>query len=174
MYSPTLARWLQRDPKGYEDGIDLYAYVGCRPITRIDPTGRKVTPGQVACTILCSAACLAACGANIPCGVACAILCDWLCTPGVVDPEPEPVTVTVVECEFELARLNYESGSYDRPSSCDCLYYCPGYEGWEEIPGEPYPMFEIETETDCGRKRKMLWGCRCPPILLAHKPVPKK
>ena len=38
-YSPTLGRWLERDPAGYVDGMGLYEYVRGGPITAVDPTG---------------------------------------------------------------------------------------------------------------------------------------
>ena len=38
-YSPTLGRWLQRDPIGYAGGINLYEYVGGRAVIGIDPAG---------------------------------------------------------------------------------------------------------------------------------------
>jgi RHS repeat-associated protein len=38
-YSPTLGRWLERDPAGYVDGMGLYEYVRGGPITAVDPRG---------------------------------------------------------------------------------------------------------------------------------------
>ena len=37
--SPKLGRFLQRDPMGYVDGMNLYEYVGSNPITHVDPRG---------------------------------------------------------------------------------------------------------------------------------------
>jgi RHS repeat-associated protein len=40
-YSPTLGRFLQTDPVGYKDQINLYEYVGDDPVDYNDPTGNE-------------------------------------------------------------------------------------------------------------------------------------
>ncbi len=43
-YNPVLGRWIQRDPIGYEGGINLYEYVESGPEMYFDPLGFTAVP----------------------------------------------------------------------------------------------------------------------------------
>jgi RHS repeat-associated protein len=47
MYAPKLGRFLQPDPVGHDDGMNMYAYVGADPVNFTDPSGAFGAPANL-------------------------------------------------------------------------------------------------------------------------------
>lgn len=45
-YSPTLGRWIQTDPVGYADGLNLQEFVRSNPTNLLDPYGMQAAEGE--------------------------------------------------------------------------------------------------------------------------------
>jgi RHS repeat-associated protein len=52
-YSPGLGRFYQRDPRGYQSDASLYAYAGCSPTDRTDPSGLQGTLPAAGALCMC-------------------------------------------------------------------------------------------------------------------------
>jgi hypothetical protein len=52
-YSPTLGRWLEQDPIGYTDGMNLYQSEGSDPVVGLDPLGFETWYQKQGCETDC-------------------------------------------------------------------------------------------------------------------------
>ena len=42
-----MGRFLQADPVGYEDGMNMYAYCSNNPLVFVDPSGNSIDPANL-------------------------------------------------------------------------------------------------------------------------------
>jgi RHS repeat-associated protein len=67
VYSPTMGRWISRDPIGEADGLNLYRYGRNDPVNERDPTGLAAVPCSAAEVSSCRVECEASGGEYAGC-----------------------------------------------------------------------------------------------------------
>ncbi len=122
-YSPVLGRWIQRDPIGYAGGINVYEYVGGRPVTAVDPRGTDV---QTAC----QSRCWQTCGNNdSPACQSCITCCEYAgedpaaaakCFP----PPPQPPGPHPFGCGCSKSLCEQRCGEIGADGILACLAGC--------------------------------------------------
>jgi len=121
-YSPTLGRFMSRDPQQHHDSHDLYSYVGERPTTRSDPTG-EARHVIYECS-LTSSALVGECG--------CTRMCYYSCVPvehhsrGTMSPTCD---------ELDISKLSYT------PVKHKSSLLCRLTGGWIGSPGDCQQTF---------------------------------
>ncbi|HEY3654734.1 MAG TPA: RHS repeat-associated core domain-containing protein [Steroidobacteraceae bacterium] len=136
-YSPQLARFLQVDPVGYKDDLDLYTYVGNDPTNKADSTGTEgmfsYTPAEaqaLAVTQQMNAAEAKAATSYVGRQLELKITAAVLGTVGLVAKSPTLMKLSLVAAAAALTDQKVTTGHVDpREVAVTAIGAVPGVEG---------------------------------------------
>ena len=122
-YMSSIGRWTQRDPIGFEGGLNLYSYVGANPVNRFDPDGLRPDAYDCALKIvkLANAKNSAECVRTIfgPCGEVIKV----------------PLNKWTITCIWDCGGRRVETGAQGCGAAPDGSKMCKG----QLKPGAPVP-----------------------------------
>ncbi len=135
VYHPILGRFMQRDPIGPIDSLNLFEYVGSNPVNKVDPSGRTsgnclcASPGCGCVQFICSSygrcytrsVCVCGCGSSE---------CKWYChdwpiaADDLLNADHHSLEVAQGFTKATPANFLLISGAHSLPKSVDVEVYC--------------------------------------------------
>jgi len=127
-YNPNTGRWPSTDPIGFDGGINLYGYVGNRPIDLTDPDGKNpavIVVGGVVITVSALDAAAAAAGITV---AACIVTPGCVAAAAKIMKREAVCSAGLVQClNTKWCNPNKQFGS-SKPCS-ECYRECEHADG---------------------------------------------